>query len=77
MQQRLEDLEEKLSDENFVHQSNLRAITVYVENLENEKPQVTGVKPGGGRGGGENEFAQLVVNLRADLCLALVSLSPC
>jgi len=77
MQQRLEDLEEKLSDENFVHQSNLRAITVYVENLENEITQVTALKTGGGRGGGENEFAQLVVNLRADLCLALVSLSPC
>ena len=77
MQQRLEDLEEKLSDENFVHQSNLRAITVYVENLENEITQATALKTGGGRGGGENEFAQLVVNLRADLCLALVSLSPC
>jgi len=77
MQQRLEDLEEKLSDENFVHQSNLRAITVYVENLENEITQVTALKTGGGRVGGENEFAQLVVNLRADLCLALVSLSPC
>lgn len=84
LREELQEAKDKLDDEMFAHQQTRKASNTHVlmldEDIAKLKLAVSGapVTAAAAAGGGsENEFAELVVKLRAEAVFALVSLRVC